>query len=190
MKYEIMDFDYVKRRQSAARASQQKLKRIIFCLTLLILLALIILSYHLLQHTHHQSIAPALKTKTTQTTKKNIVAIKQSDTSETQFDFYSVLPKMAVSVQDKMDATTTPQAASVYFLQVASFPNREDAETFKSHLADLGFKVLIKSFQGKNGLTWNRLYVGPYPTLDQAESVQKQLHNSGITGILIKPSQG
>ena len=125
-----------------------------------------------------------------------------------KFDFYTMLPQMQVDVGGSPAAepinptptttltTTIPAtpatktAAPVltggnqYTLQVASFRNFADADKVKANLALQGFNVHVKPMS-VNGVTWNRVYIGPFSSLATAKNTQQGLTAQKINSIIV-----
>ncbi len=112
-----------------------------------------------------------------------------------QFDFYSMLPKMEVQVPSNTgiptkNAHTTAATTGPYIIQVASFHNASAADPMKANLTLSGFDVHMVSTKNQ-GVTWNRLYLGPYANLSDAEkSLQRLQKSQHINGIILAQSKG
>ena len=78
-------------------------------------------------------------------------------------------------------AATASQDA--YFLQLASFQRREDAEQMKASLIMRGFDTSIKTATQQGGV-WHRVVIGPFTARLAAEKIQAEIvrseHISGI----------
>jgi cell division protein FtsN len=70
-----------------------------------------------------------------------------------------------------------------YILQIASVGSYEDADRLKAQLILLGFDVAVRPVRIGNR-QWYRVNLGPYPSSDEAKSMQKQLASKGIKSIL------
>lgn len=108
---------------------------------------------------------------------------------QSEFDFYTILPKMQVQIPSSTNTglEITGQAAnSRYILQVASLQSLRQAQELKDKLFSLGHSATITSFESKDGVIWNRVMTGPYSSLDEAETAQSNLKQQHIDGILIK----
>lgn len=120
-----------------------------------------------------------------------------------KFDFYTMLPQMQVDVGGTVstptatvEATKTPVPAAVppaapvltggnqYTLQVASFRNFADADKVKANLTLQGFNVHVKPMS-VNGVTWNRVYIGPFSSLATAKNTQQDLASQKINSIIV-----
>lgn len=113
-------------------------------------------------------------------------AIKKTNTSDFDFSFYKVLPKMNVSTPtfqtktSKTNANTNKQ----YFLQVASSKDKNGADILKKQLTEHGFPTLETSTVRRNK-RWYHIFLGPYTYLNQAKDDQYRLyHDFHMNGIL------
>lgn len=134
------------------------------------------------------------------------VAIKKNDVDTTsRFAFYSLLPKMEVGISQNptnVPATITPtpntstptptlpppgasHSEERYFLQVASSQNLKEAQRFKDRIAAMGFITTIQPFQRADGI-WNRVLIGPYNNLTDAQRAQSALHQKGINSLMLR----
>lgn len=116
------------------------------------------------------------------------------------FDFYTMLPKMAVPVNGtnttKIAAKSQAQSPTIdttgaandslkYMIQIASFKNKQDADSLRAQLTLQGFTAkisLVKSGQS----SFNRVWVGPFTALSQAQATQKQLISDHHQAFLLK----
>lgn len=88
-----------------------------------------------------------------------------------KFEFYSLLTKHSSTAHKR------------YYIQVAAFKNKADAEKLKATLILKGYEIFItKTHAPKN--TWYRLFAGPYfskDTLDKRQlTLLKSEHIKGI----------
>ncbi len=82
--------------------------------------------------------------------------------------------------------TSEQQQSGTYLLQVASLQNPKDAERFKARLVTMGLMVSVQPYQRADGVIWNRVLVGPFTNLADAERQQQALHHDGLDSILLK----
>lgn len=132
------------------------------------------------------------------------VAKADPDTIEPTFDFYTVLPEMEVVVdrpkqsKKKTIVSSPPEkTASVkpvnkvsYLIQVGSFKQAKDADSFKAKLALLGIESRVQTVTIDNASTWHRVQVGPIIGRDKADRLQKQLKSNGIDSLLMRARHG
>lgn len=131
-------------------------------------------------------------------------ANKNDKAVEPTFEFYTLLPEMEVVVDNPKKPQTpivTLPANSVsktdksideinYLLQVGSFRNASDADTYKAKLAFLGVESIVQKVTIDNKDTWHRVQVGPIKGRDKADALQKQLKNNNIDSLLMRAKNG
>lgn len=115
-----------------------------------------------------------------------------------QFDFYTMLPAMQMEVAKKTvekspsksaKVKTTPaQSARQYFLQIAAYNRAADAEAMKLKLLVMGYKASVQTAKNANQKTINRVWVGPFNSINQAQTVKKQLNQKHYDSILLSLS--
>lgn len=105
-----------------------------------------------------------------------------SSSSEPEFDFYQILPKMAVNIPNGPQA----KRKGHYLLQVASLQKTKDAQHLKSRLLTLGYVATIETYRAADGTVWNRVFAGPFQTLSDAEDAQEALAQQRYESLLIK----
>lgn len=143
--------------------------------------------YHKVTHNKRQ-IPKTVKIKAIHPVKSKSTRIFPAPKSE--FDFYTILPKMQVPISNSTETTIripSPQDTKGHFmLQVASLQNLKDAQRLKSKLFSLGYMTSIEPFQSKDGIAWNRVMIGPYTAIDDAQKAEAALHQQHIDSILLK----
>ena len=179
------------RKQTSLRQPSQTSRRWVRPLALvLILIAIFLLVRALLPH------------HLPQTTPNNPAAVNPAPV---QFDFYTVLPKMAVSSaptpppkEISPSAKTSPMLTTLppvlvekplvpgmYVLQIAAVRQIHDAERLREQMHNLGFPVFIQPYQAEEAL-WYRVMIGPYPSQDIAQRRQEELQGHRINSLLLK----
>lgn len=87
------------------------------------------------------------------------------------------------------DATPTeqiePVAQTIYFLQLGSFRNREDAEQLRAQLAFVGTESEIAVGE-VNGNVVNRVRVGPFGSANEAYQARIPLTKGGFEATVVK----
>lgn len=130
--------------------------------------------------------APAPKTPTEATAPK--------------FEFYDVLTQNSGKARQPAPLPTPPQtdvspaatqspAASVsttgaYVLQLAAFKDAREADSFKAHVASLGFSAGIE-VANVNGTAWHRVRMG-FENAAQMNEIKAQLEQHNITAVAVK----
>lgn len=80
---------------------------------------------------------------------------------------------------------TEPVAQTVYYLQMGSFRNREDAENLRARLAFIGTESEI-AVGDANGVTVNRVRVGPFTNANEAYQARVPLTKGGFEATVVK----
>src|SRR5262249_59350528 len=114
-----------------------------------------------------------------------------SQTADTQYDFYEMLPKYEVVIPEKdKDPRPNNQAGPVnkpgaYVLQAGSFRNHADADRVKALLALQGVESKIEKVSVDKD-TWHRVRVGPISNLDKLEETRSKLRQAQIDALVIR----
>jgi cell division protein FtsN len=119
---------------------------------------------------------------------------EQPDPAHTpRFDFYNLLPEMEVFIPDQEIAAerekTSNDEGVVYYLQVGSFRNFEDADRLRAQLALLSLesqtqRVTIDGTNSKQ--TWHRVRVGPFTSAREMGKVRVRLQEQSLNPIVLK----
>lgn len=117
-------------------------------------------------------------TMSTKTSTQASVTVKNNPQSQ---------PKKLAPVVEAKPATTsaTSSKESQYVLQVAATSKMSDVDALKAQLSFMGFSVSVQPFV-HNGVTWYRVKVGPFPSLESAQKARQTLTNNRLSGILIR----
>jgi cell division protein FtsN len=84
--------------------------------------------------------------------------------------------KKASPPTTKKEEATKPSAEQeIYFIQVASFKEKETAEGLRNRLAKKKYEVHVTPVQIEGLGLWYRVRLGGYATLQEAEKVQKRI---------------
>ena len=119
----------------------------------------------------------------------------RSSYNRPQFEFYTILPEMEITVPDsEVQVATQPEpqpsetdkASGSYMLQVGSFQKLEQADELKATLALLGFEAEIQSVPVNGGETWHRVRLGPYTDLARLNETRIRLRKNNIEALLLK----
>ncbi len=132
-----------------------------------------------------------------QTDKSTTVNEKKANKNvEPTFDFYTLLPEMEVVVNTPKQTPivtsplqiTAPKSTEKvsYMLQVGSFRNAADADSYRARLALLGIESKVQTVTIDNKDTWHRVQVGPIIGRDKADQLQKQLKQNKIESLLMR----
>jgi cell division protein FtsN len=140
-----------------------------------------------------------------------VVASEETTVRAPQFDFYSLLPEIEVSVLEVAkpvpEITTTPPTtkaeatlatevanntevtttnAAHYRLQFASFRHYKDADSLKAQMALAGIQVEIEAVTLGPKDTWYRVRSNLYPSRESAESAKSQFQARSIQTVLLE----
>lgn len=115
-----------------------------------------------------------------------------SQESETQFDFYEMLPKFEVVIPEK-DGTAPRNSASggtvdkpgAYVLQAGSFRNPADADRVRALIALQGVESKIQKVTVDTD-TWHRVRIGPITNLQKLEETRSKLRQAQIEALVIR----
>lgn len=180
-----------KRRSSKHSAPRGQSAGTLWLMAALVLALFILGLVYLHYHRKHQYEPPAAK----KTLKKTTKAHSQTKTTKTEpkFDFYTMLPDMQVGEETaKASQSKAPiaeaKASAVkhkYVLQAGAFKRYEDADKVRANLILQGFTVQIKAVDVK-GVTWQRIIIGPYNSLADAQKAQAKLDKGSIKSLLFQ----
>lgn len=116
----------------------------------------------------------------------------ESAQSDTQFDFYEVLPNMEVEVADeksKPDSNSSAAGAidapGSYILQVGSYRKYADADGVRARLAAQGMTSSIQKVSIDSD-TWHRVRIGPISNLNKLEETRRKLREVQLDALVIK----
>lgn len=122
-----------------------------------------------------------------------------------QFDFYTVLPKMAVVAPAQSPASAAPAAppapkikavmarvppakpvaAEIYILQIAALRQLEDAQHLRDQMRAAGYPAFVQSYQADQAV-WYRVMLGPYASAELAQHTQELLKSRHMNSFLLK----
>ncbi|WP_269618568.1 SPOR domain-containing protein [Zhongshania sp. BJYM1] len=122
-------------------------------------------------------------------------------TSNTKFDFFTVLPEREVIVtEERRPAPTTTAAIKAadkppveqvdisgerYILQAGSFRQGADADRRRAQILLLGLDAKVESVEA-NGDRWHRVYVGPFQSHNTLSDARSKLINESIDTLVIR----
>ena len=111
---------------------------------------------------------------------------------EPRFTFYKILPELEAIIPEgeiknlKREESLSKQPPTIqYQLQVYSYTNSQDAEKLKAKLSGLKVKSHIETIKIENA-TWNRVKIGPFKSLADADKVRTYLKSSQIDSVVQK----
>lgn len=111
----------------------------------------------------------------------------ESKTSNTRFEFYTLLPEREVIVPaEEESASDKPQQTLIYILQAGSFKNPADADRLRAKLLLLGLEAKVEEVSGAGNGTWHRVQVGPFTSRSKLSKARNMLINNNIETLLLK----
>ncbi len=87
-------------------------------------------------------------------------------------------PPPAAAAPDTTRAVVAAAGAGEFAVHVHSFRDPQRTATDLSHLRDSGYPCFYRNHVS-DGVTWERVYVGPYRTLEEAQAVSHKLQTEG-----------
>jgi cell division protein FtsN len=114
-----------------------------------------------------------------------------SQDTDTQFDFYEMLPKFEVVIPEQDGSVPAAGAAGpvekpgAYILQAGSFRNFADADRVRALIAMQGVESKIQKVTIDKD-TWHRVRVGPITNLQKLEDTRSKLRQARIDALVIR----
>lgn len=105
-----------------------------------------------------------------------------------RFEFYKVLTDNAGSPVPKIPPKTVNKPVvsdlnrELYYLQVGSFSNAEDADKLKAKLALMGMEAAVQVATIPDKGVWHRVRLGPYMGQGEANQAREALKLNGVEG--------
>ena len=132
-------------------------------------------------------ITPQIQPEQTEQASSKAESEADEETSETKFDFYTLLPEREVIVPiEPEEDMEQPREKVFYLLQTGSFRNTADADRQRASLLLLGLEANIDKVKGNNGDTWHRVQVGPFTNRSKLAKTRSMLVNKGINPLVLK----
>ena len=126
---------------------------------------------------------------------------RKNVTSNTKFDFFTVLPEREVIVTDEARSAPRPKSTvkqadkppvdqpdisgERYILQAGSFRQGADADRRRAQILLLGLDAKVESVEA-NGDRWHRVYVGPFQSHNTHTDARSKLINESIDTLVIR----
>ena len=113
-----------------------------------------------------------------------------ASSSESQYDFYRMLPNFEVVVPEKEHGTKIAPAAQVdrpgtYFLQVGSYREIEVAQRISAQLSRLGIESSVQRVAVDTDV-WHRVRIGPIKDLAKLNHLRQQLRASDLDSLVVR----
>ena len=134
-------------------------------------------------------------------TKIQDAGVNTSETSnqnakDGEYDFYQILPDKNNESSTSGDAVTSAPSQTAqqslpkdipakYFIQAGVFTDVAAANNMQAQIALMGYEAKVKPANGTAG-TVNRVILGPYPSVDDANNVQQVLKENSIRTTILK----
>jgi len=122
-------------------------------------------------------------------------------TTNTKFDFFTVLPEREVIVTDEQRPAPKPAGITKpadkppvdkpdisgerYILQAGSFRQGVDADRRRAQILLLGLDAKVESVEA-NGDRWHRVYVGPFQSHNTLSDARSKLISESIDTLVIR----
>lgn len=97
----------------------------------------------------------------------------------------SVWSERALTIIPGNGSDTPPASEEYYTVQVGSYRNKSNADTYAAQLRENGYEVQVVEALVK-GNTYFRVWVGKYPTIEEAKAFSLTLESAGIKGNVVK----
>lgn len=123
------------------------------------------------------------KSEVVETKSKKAEKPKKSTDEGVKFEFYNILQGEKSGHKNTADYALKND----YFLKIASLQSEEDADMLRQKLEENDHNVTVKSVE-IDGVSWWRVYVGPFKTLRETYDMQNNLRSDDIDSILVKGS--
>jgi cell division protein FtsN len=116
-----------------------------------------------------------------------------SQTAETQYDFYEMLPKFEVVIPEQDGRVQQPagrgpgpvEKPGAYILQAGSFRNHADADRMRALIAMQGVESKIQKVTIDKD-TWHRVRIGPITNLNKLEETRSKLRQARVEALVIR----
>ncbi len=126
--------------------------------------------------------------KATKTSSQQDTPTKTTDSKETRFEFYTLLPEQESVLPPVSERQAIVEdAPNVHFmLQAGAFKQKADAERRRAELILNGYEASLEPTQYKNGQTWYRLLIGPFTSQSKLAKARSDLLQNNIETLVIK----
>jgi cell division protein FtsN len=190
MKKQAMSKDYAKRVQSKRHAlNKPKVYR--YLALVVLVLAASFSAYRYVEQRRLATLPPVEEHSVQVSADKH--AAQQRPLPQVQFEFYDMLPKMKVDVDEpKQSALKVPLVVANtpgYWLQAGAFFARKSAESLQERLALLGVDSVIgEKKSATSGQLMYYVQVGPFVAYDLAKKRQADLKRANVETFVHKVS--
>lgn len=116
------------------------------------------------------------------------IAAVATDSSETDFEFYTLLEDIEVEVAEA-NAVSAEDDDIIYWLQVSSHRDPAAAEETRVSLILQNMEVEVKPFSHE-GTLWHRVMAGPFQTAREMNKARQTLVGMGESPLLLTEDLG
>ncbi|WP_028455050.1 SPOR domain-containing protein [Chitinilyticum litopenaei] len=115
--------------------------------------------------------------------------------SDTQFDFYKMLPESETktlkptavkAAKPEASPPATVEAPKGGWLQAGAFQSEAEADNLKAKIALLGLESRIMTSEVPDKGVWHRVRVGPFASAEEMDKVRGMLKSNGIESTIIR----
>lgn len=113
---------------------------------------------------------------------------KVTQAAKPSYDFYRLLEKQTVEVQEVEAYKSTPKDAATkyeYRLQAGSFRSETDADRMRAQLILEGLPAYLES-STVGSSTWYRVFVGPFTNRSKMNKAQDILVSNNVSPLVLK----
>lgn len=136
--------------------------------------------------------APAKKPANPQASKEPAKPAQNAKPPEPRFTFYKILPEKEAIIPEseitnlkREESQSKRPSAAQYLIQAGSFASPQEAVKLKEKLSALKIKSHIENVKIEN-VAWNRVKIGPFSSLADADKVRTYLRNNQIDSVVQK----
>jgi tetratricopeptide (TPR) repeat protein len=97
----------------------------------------------------------------------------------------SMWSERALTIIPGNGSNIPPQSEGYYTVQVGSYRNKSNADNYAAQMREKGYEVQVVEALVK-GNTYFRVWVGKYPTIEEAKAFSLTLESAGIKGNVVK----
>jgi tetratricopeptide (TPR) repeat protein len=97
----------------------------------------------------------------------------------------SVWSERALTIIPGNGPDTPPPSEEYYTVQVGSYRNKSNADNYAAQLREKGYEVQVVEALVKGNTYW-RVWVGKYPSIEEAKAFSLTLESAGIKGNVVK----
>ncbi len=102
-----------------------------------------------------------------------------------------VIPESQIETQKRLERQQTKQGldsnqpSTLYIIQAGAFEVYREADKRKAQLSLLGQNAYIEKVVIEDK-TWHRVKIGPFSSLNEADTIRKRLKNQSIQSVIMR----